>query len=106
VADLAREDLLTVLSCEPERRPQAPTIGDLAPHITAVRREEDALIVRFAPSARASLQAFVAAEQECCAGIGWQVSDGPEVALRIEAAPEALEALATMFVSKDIEKAQ
>ena len=106
MADLPREDLLTVLSCEPERRPQAPVIGDLAPHVTGVSRGAATLTVRFRPEARATLEAFVEAERQCCAGIGWEVSEGPEVVLRIEAGPEALDALSTMFAPEDIEKAQ
>jgi hypothetical protein len=99
VEDVPRADLLAVLACEIERRPRAPGIGELAPHVREVAREPGALAVRFAPEARAVVEAFAAAERECCAGIGWQLSEGPEVVLRVEAGAAALDALADMFRS-------
>ena len=101
--DLPREDLLEVLSCDIELRPRAPVIGDLEPHVTGITRDDCALTVHFSPGAKETLEAFVEAERQCCAGIGWQVSECPDVALRIEAGPEALDALSLMF-STDIEK--
>ncbi|HEY5639412.1 MAG TPA: hypothetical protein VIW01_05125 [Dehalococcoidia bacterium] len=103
---MPREDLLDVIECEIDRRPEAPVIADLEPHFIDISREQEALTVGFAPEARETLQAFVEAERQCCAGIGWFVSDGPRVSLRIEAGPQALDALAMLFESKDIEKAR
>ncbi len=99
-----REDLLDVVECEIDRRPQAPVIADLEPYFTGISRQPEALTMSFAPEARETLEAFVAAERQCCAGIGWFVSDGPSVRLRIEAGAEALDALATLFETEDIEK--
>lgn len=99
-----REDLLDVMECEIDRRPQAPVIADLEPYFIGLSREPEALTVSFAPAARETLKAFVEAERQCCAGIGWFVSDGPQVRLRIEAGSEALDALAMLFESEDIER--
>ncbi len=102
-----REDLLEVVGCEIGKRPtQAPTMDDLGPHLLGVRRQSDSITLRFAPEALATLKAFVEAERECCAGIGWTVSEGPDVALRIEAGPAQLDAFATMLQTEDIEDAR
>ena len=99
-----REDLLEVVGCELGKRPaRAPTLDDLGPHLLGVRRESDAITVRFAPEALATLKAFVEAERQCCAGIGWTVSEGPDVALRIEAGPAQLDAFAALIETEDIE---
>ncbi len=104
---LPREDLLEVVGCEIGKRPvQAPTLDDLGPHLLGVQRQSDSITVRFAPEALATLKAFVEAERQCCAGIGWTVSEGPDVALRIEAAPAQLDALAAMIQPEDIEHAR
>ena len=102
-----REGLLEVVGCELGKRPaQAPTMDDLGPHLLGVRRESDAITVRFAPEALAPLKAFAEAERQCCAGIGWTVIEGPEVALRIEASPAELDAFAAMIQTDDIEDAR
>ncbi|MCH8052048.1 MAG: hypothetical protein IIC86_08535 [Chloroflexi bacterium] len=103
-----REDLLEVVSCELGKRPaQAPTMDDLGPYRLGVQRQSDSMTVRFVPEALVTLKAFVEAERQCCAGIGWSVSEGPdEVALRIEAGPAQLEAFAAMIRTEDIEDAR
>ena len=102
-----REDLLAVVGCEIGKRPaQAPTLDDLGPHLLGVQRQRDSITVRFAPEALAMLRAFAEAERQCCAGIGWTVSEGPDVALRIEAGPAQLEAFAAMIQAEDIEDAR
>lgn len=103
-----REDLLEVVSCELGKRPaQAPTMDDVKPHRLGVERQSDSITVRFLPEALVTLKAFVEAERQCCAGIGWSVSEGPdEVALRIEAGPAQLEAFAALVRTEDIEDAR
>ena len=102
--DVPREDLLDVVGCEIGKRPvDAPTLDDLGPHLLGVERQAGAITVRFATEALAMLKAFVEAERQCCAGVGWTVSSGPEVELRIEAGPAQLEAFAAMFKQEDIE---
>ena len=103
---LPREELIDVIECEIDRRPEAPVIADLAPHLIGVSRQPEALTVSFSPEARETLEAFVEAERQCCAGIGWFASDGPQVTLRIEAGADALDALAMLFESDNIEKAR
>lgn len=98
-----REDLLVVIGCEAGRRPEAPVIADLEPHVVTSSRQPEALTIDFAPEARETLEAFVEAERQCCAGIGWTVSDGASVSLRIEAGAEALDTLAMLFESEEIE---
>ena len=105
--NLPPEDLLEVVGCEIGKRPsQAPTLDDLGPHMLGVERQSSSITVRFAPEALAALKAFVEAEQECCTGIGWTVSEGPDVALRIEAKPAQLDAFAVMIQPEDIEHAR
>ncbi len=101
-----REDLLDVLQCEIDRRPEAPVIADLEPHILGFSRQPEALTISFAPEGRETLEAFVEAERQCCAGIGWTVSEGPDVALHIEAGRDALDALTMLFKSGHIENAR
>ena len=102
-----REDLLEVVGCEFGKRPaEAPTMDDLGPHLLGVRRESDSITVRFASEALGPLKAFVEAERQCCAGIGWTVIEGPDVALRIEASPTELDAFAAMMQAEDIEDAR
>ena len=102
--NLPREDLLDVVACEIDRRPAAPVFADLKPHVVGFSREPEVLTISFAPEARETLEAFAEAERQCCAGIGWFVSDGPQVSLRIEAGPDALDALAMMFEFSNIEE--
>ena len=82
-------------------------MDDLKPHRLGVERQSDSITVRFLPEALVTLKAFIEAERQCCAGIGWTVSEGPdEVALRIEAGPAHLEAFAAMIRTEDIEDAR
>ena len=102
-----REDLLEVVGCEIGKRPaDAPTLDDLGRHLLGVQRQSDSITLRFTPEALATLKAFVEAERQCCADIGWTVSDGPDVALRIEAGPAQLEAFAVMMQSTNIDSAR
>ncbi|HEY5626242.1 MAG TPA: hypothetical protein VIT93_07110 [Dehalococcoidia bacterium] len=71
-----------------------------------VRREDEAITVRFAAEALATLEAFVEAERQCCAGTGWTVTGRPDVTMRIAATPTALDAFAIMFKPEDIEDAR
>lgn len=67
-------ELLEVLACDLQARPRgAPGAAEILPAVQSVRREPDALLITFAPGALAAVAAFVAAEQRCCAGIGWQL---------------------------------
>ncbi len=81
-------------------------MDDLGPYLLGVRRERHASTVRFASEALAPLKAFVEAERQCCAGIGWTVIEGRDVALRIEASPAELDAFAAMMQTEDIEDAR
>ncbi len=104
--DLPREYLLDVVACEIGRRPEAPVFADLEPHVVGFSRQAEGLTISFAPEARETLKAFAEAERQCCAGIGWTVSEGPDVALRIEAGPAQLDAFAAMLQTEDIEDAR
>ncbi len=104
-----REDLdrLEIVGCELGKRPaRAPTLDDLGTHLLGVERQSDSITARFAPEALTMLKAFVEAERQCCASIGWTVSEGPDVALRIEAGPAQLDAFASRMQTEDIEDAR
>jgi hypothetical protein len=108
VRPLPSEDLLQIIGCEIGARPAAaPGLGELAPHLLRAERSPGALTAHFAAEAAETLEAFVAAERQCCPGLGWQLSRGAgEVTLRIAAAEPALEVLAKMFDQAEIEKTQ
>ena len=98
------EDLLDIMGCEIDQRPAAaPGIDDLAPFVRSAVRTADALTVRFTAAARDSLLAFVEAERHCCAGIGWTVTETPELALRVEAAAPALAVISDLFGKANID---
>jgi hypothetical protein len=99
---------LATLACDLGARPQgAPHFGEVAGAVLAVRREEGALVVDYAPQAGDTLAAIVAAERACCATLGWRlerVEDGPAgpvVRLWVEATPAQLDALAPAFAAPE-----
>jgi hypothetical protein len=98
--------VLAVLGCEIDQRPPAPGIDDLAEHIRGVTRGSGHIAVTFGPEALAQVEAFAAAERQCCAGIGWDVSSGDPVVLRISADAASLSAMERMFSDLDIERTQ
>lgn len=101
------EDLLDVIGCEIDERPTgAPGIDELAPFVRSVERVAGAVTVAFAPDARESLLAFVEAERQCCAGIGWSVQETPGLALRIEAGEPALDVINALFNQRHIDSSQ
>lgn len=104
--EIHNEDLLDVVGCELDKRPDAPGVDVLEPYLLGVSRGEDALTVRFEADALETLEAFVEAERHCCAGLGWTVEGGPEAVLRIEAGPAALDAMMTVFEPQEIDNAR
>jgi hypothetical protein len=105
--NVAREDLLEVIGCEIDRRPaEAPALYDLAPLVQRRTRVSGALLVEFANDAQPTVEAFAAAERQCCASIGWTVEPGDVVTLRIMTNDVALDAIEVMFPVSGIEKTQ
>jgi hypothetical protein len=102
--DIASEDLLSVLPCEIDARPAAPTIMEVAPLALGVVREEGAIVVEFPGEAREVVEQFTAAERLCCAGIAWEVESGETVTLRIGANEPALDVLESMIKSASIDE--
>ena len=102
----ANDELLAVLACDIDEMPAAPGPAELAPFITAATLRPDALILEIDQDGRRTAEAFVAAEQVCCAGIGWELGGSP-LRLRISAGPEQLNVLAGLVpTSINIEKFQ
>lgn len=99
--EVPREDLLTVIGCEIERRPDAPTLVDIEPLATSVRRAAGTLVIEFTEGALGLVEAFAAAERQCCSGLGWSVEAGPPVTLRISAPQAALDTMQKMFLAKE-----
>jgi hypothetical protein len=92
--------LLDTLACEIELRPSgAPGIESIASAVTNTRRHgEGSLTVSFDPRVSQDLEAFVAAEQQCCASIGWSLDVHPDAArLTITASPEQADLLQQLF---------
>jgi hypothetical protein len=103
---IAVEDVRQVIGCELNKRPDAPTIDDLAPLVLSVTRSERELAVAFPASAREQVEAFAAAERVCCAGIDWRVEAGSRATLRIGADELVIDAISQMFPTQRIEIAQ
>ena len=85
-------DTLDILACEYEKRPKgAPSFFDLQPAVRGAHRADASLAVAFDPAAAAAVTELVAAERLCCPGIGWELTQGPVVRLRIQATPAQLD---------------
>lgn len=97
------EDLLDIVGCEIDARPQAPGLDALAPYILGVSRDARAIVVTFVAEAAGLVEAFAAAERVCCAGIGWEVELGSPVILRITAGADALDALEQLVKETNID---
>jgi len=95
------EEVLAVLSCEIGSRPrEAPTLVELLPVLGEIRREDGSLVIEFDAAEHSLIEAFVAAERQCCPAIGWDVQSTPEPVLRVSATPAQMDVLTAMF-SKD-----
>lgn len=96
-------EILEAMACDIGARPPgAPHFEDVAGAVRAVRRETRALVVDFDPAAGDALAAMIEAERRCCADIGWHLeratsAAGGALRLRVEASPDQLDALATLF---------
>jgi hypothetical protein len=87
-----REELLDVLVCDIAARPKgAPSFFDVQSAIRRVQREDGALLVEFDPANAEQVEQLVAAERLCCAEIGWELTRGTNVELRIRARPAQLD---------------
>jgi hypothetical protein len=107
VSRFGREDLIEVLACEIESRPEAPGPEALAPFVVGAALGRDALVLTLDPAGRSVAQAFVAAEQVCCANIGWRLEEEGGLRLRITAAEPQLKVLAELVpAGVEIEKNQ
>ena len=100
-------DLLEVVGCDIESRPQAPGIGELTGRALAKVRSSESLRIEFPADAAQDVQEFAAAERVCCSGIEWHVTAGEVVVLTIRAHSQALDVLEGAFYSQlNIEKHQ
>jgi len=94
-------ELLEVLACDYGVRPAgAPSFLDLQSAIRGVTRDGEIIRVDFDPAAREAVDRLVAAERLCCAEIGWDLQDGPQLSLRISASPAQLDVLAQVLVGE------
>jgi len=105
VKHIPAEDLLDVVGCDIQARPDAPGLDELAANAGAATRTTDALTIAFPAEHRGTVEAFAAAERVCCSGIGWAVEGTGVVVLRITANETALDALEAI-IQRYIEKAR
>ena len=85
-------ETLDTVACEFDKRPKdAPSFFDLADAIRGVRRDTGWLVVEFDAAAVDQVEALVAAERACCPGIGWELTRGPAVRLRVVATEPQLD---------------
>src|SRR5262249_15005535 len=90
--NIDRDDLLDVLVCDIGARPKwAPSFFDLQPAIRRVQLQAGAMVAEFDPGNAEQVEQLVAAERLCCAGIGWDLTQGATVELRIRAQPAQLD---------------
>ena len=92
----ASDELLDVLDCDVEARPEAPGVDTLAPFLRSAQRGPGELVLEIDQAGSALAEAFVAAECVCCATIGWELVEGPPLRLRITATELQVEALAAL----------
>src|SRR5688572_30494039 len=86
------DEELDILACEYEKRPRnAPSFDDLQDAVRNVRREDGVLVIEYDPARAAAVEELVAAERLCCATIGFELTDAPVFALRIQARPAQLD---------------
>ena len=94
---------LEILACDIACRPlEAPALGALRPYITAARREPAGLTLDIAPAGVDLARAVVAAEQTCCASLGWDLDSaggGGSSRLRISASPAQIDVLARLLLA-------
>jgi hypothetical protein len=91
---------LDVLACEIELRPAgAPGFDAIANAIVNVQRDgERQLAVSFDPAAAPQVEAFAAAECQCCSTLRWTVERGDGVVrLRVGAEPAQIDVLEALF---------
>ena len=93
--------LIELLDCDLDIRPKAaPVIDQLLPRVRGTKRIAATLHVEFDPGAAETLEAFVAAERLCCAGIGWEIQRGPPLVLRISANDAKIRAIESLWNNK------
>lgn len=95
-------DTLDVLACEIELRPVgAPGFDAIADAILNVQRDgERRLAVSFDPAATPQVEAFAAAECQCCSTLRWVVERGDGVVrLTVGAEPQQIDVLEQLFTS-------
>jgi len=95
-----RREPLDLLGCRLDVRPVgAPAIADIAQALVGVERAAaGALVLSFDPSATGDVEAFVAAEQRCCADLSWNVETaGPATRVKVVASAERLDVLEQFF---------
>lgn len=98
MTDETGREVLDVLACKIDHRPaNAPSIFDVVDAVQSVRREADSLIIEFDPTARDRFAAFVAAEERCCAEIGWFLEPAPAGRLRVSGTSAQLDIFAQLF---------
>jgi hypothetical protein len=90
---------LEVLACDIELRPRgAPGVDQIADLVRSAHRRDGALILAFDQSASADVEAFAAAERQCCSTLCWEVRrSGDEVELSIGGSPEQVRLLERLF---------
>ena len=101
------EDSIEVLACEIDQRPAAPGPQELTRFVRSASLGAEALVLGLDESGRDVAGAFVAAEQVCCASIGWRLERAPSLPLRITATAPQLKVLTGLVLqSINIEKVQ
>lgn len=92
----ASDEILELLACDVEARPEAPGVDALAPFVRSAARRTGELSLEIDEAGREVARAFVAAECVCCATIGWELAEGPPLRLRITATEPQVEALTAL----------
>jgi hypothetical protein len=91
---------IELLACDIANRPEAPGSDELRPHVIAVVRESESIVIKYRTEAMPLFAKFAAAERVCCSGLRWDLEDEGGPQLRISASPAQLDALGPLFAEE------
>jgi hypothetical protein len=93
------DDVIELLACDVEARPEAPGPEALAPFVTGATHGAEVLSIYLDDTGQRVAEAFVEAERICCSNIDWALATSPRLTLTIRAEPRQLSVLRGLIPS-------